>query len=228
MRRLAAVADGSHGPHGAGGSSFDKLYVVRMHSYCALAPTEPLFTFEHPNPSLPHPNPSLPHSGGAAPGAGGAAPGAGCAARGAGGGDSASAADEAQEGAPGPWPDNARHHVLRFSCELGGTLHGFGGYFECELYRRSTGGAGGGAAAAADAISFSTNPPTASAGMFSWFPAFLPLRTPIDVSPGETVELHVWRCVDEARARVWYEWALTQPAVSPVHNPNGSSYWIGL
>ena len=40
-------------------------------------------------------------------------------------------------------------------------LHGFGGYFECTLYKD---------------IMISINPATHSKGMFSWFPIFFPLR----------------------------------------------------
>ena len=28
--------------------------------------------------------------------------------------------------------------------------------------------------------------------------------------------------------QVWYEWALTAPEASPLHNPNGRSYYVGL
>ena len=28
--------------------------------------------------------------------------------------------------------------------------------------------------------------------------------------------------------QVWYEWALTEPSVSAIHNPNGRSYFVGL
>jgi protein arginine N-methyltransferase 5 len=48
------------------------------------------------------------------------------------------------------------------------------------------------------------------------------------VRAGETVEVHVWRCVDEPRAKVWYEWAVTAPVRTPIYIPNGRSYSIGL
>jgi protein arginine N-methyltransferase 5 len=62
--------------------------------------------------------------------------------------------------------------------------------------------------------------------MFSWFPIYIPLRTPVHVPAGGKVEACFWRHV--SRQRVWYEWALTQPQQSPIHNPNGRSYHIGL
>lgn len=63
-------------------------------------------------------------------------------------------------------------------------------------------------------------------GMFSWFPLYIPLRTPVVLKPGDKVSAHFWRCTSSTK--VWYEWALTSPAPSPIHNPNGRSYWIGL
>jgi type II protein arginine methyltransferase len=62
--------------------------------------------------------------------------------------------------------------------------------------------------------------------MFSWFPLFVPLASPVSVRAGQLVTVHVWRCVDNHR--VWYEWCLSAPIVSPIQNPNGRSYWIGL
>ena len=63
-------------------------------------------------------------------------------------------------------------------------------------------------------------------GMFSWFPLYIPLRTPVVLKPGDKVSAQFWRCTSSTK--VWYEWALTSPAASPIHNPNGRSYWIGL
>jgi protein arginine N-methyltransferase 5 len=48
------------------------------------------------------------------------------------------------------------------------------------------------------------------------------------VRAGGEVVVTVWRRVDEATRRVWYEWAVSEPVKSPVFNPNGRSYWIGL
>lgn len=36
----------------------------------------------------------------------------------------------------------------------------------------------------------------------------------------------MWRCV--GRHKVWYEWAVTEPLASPIHNPGGRSYAVGL
>ena len=85
---------------------------------------------------------------------------------------------------------------------------------------------GGGYDDGSEAVHISTEPSTESVGMFSWFPLFIPLRTPVLVPEGGRVEAAFWR--NASRHRVWYEWALTEPQPSPIHNPNGRSYHIGL
>ncbi len=90
-------------------------------------------------------------------------------------------------------------------------IHGLAGYFDATLYKD---------------VHISINPETHSPGMFSWFPLFFPLTEPIYVSSGETIEVRMWRCVGPTK--VWYEWAFTSPTVSPIHNPTGRSYFIGL
>lgn len=107
--------------------------------------------------------------------------------------------------------DNTRYARLRFPAPVGATVHGFAGYFEAKLFGD---------------IAISIVPQTFSTGMFSWFPIYIPLRTPVYASKGSAVEVHVWRCVSPRK--VWYEWGLTEPLVTPIHNPNGRSYWIGL
>jgi len=63
--------------------------------------------------------------------------------------------------------------------------------------------------------------------MFSWFPIFFPLRTAVQVVAGSTIEVAFWRRV--STKKVWYEWSVTVDGrTSPVHNPAGRSYGIGL
>lgn len=107
--------------------------------------------------------------------------------------------------------DNTRYACLRFPAATAATIHGFAGYFNARLY---------------DNIFISIVPQTFSTGMFSWFPLYFPLKTPAYAHEGVVVEVHLWRNVNSRR--VWYEWALTGPVVTPIHNPNGRSYWIGL
>ena len=62
--------------------------------------------------------------------------------------------------------------------------------------------------------------------MFSWFPIFFPLNTPVQVEKGQEVEANFWRMTNTKH--VWYEWNITRPVPLPIHNPNGRSYEIGL
>lgn len=87
-----------------------------------------------------------------------------------------------------------------------------------QLLRPDASGAGG--------VHMGTTPGSATPGMASWFPIFFPLRDPVLVLAGAAVEVLLWRCCGPGH--VWYEWALAAPAVSPLHNPGGRSYWIGL
>jgi len=107
--------------------------------------------------------------------------------------------------------DNTRYISLDFEAPIGVMVHGFGGYFEAWLYKD---------------ITISIDPVTFSVGMFSWFPLYFPIRTPVYVPKGGVVSVELWRNINDHKA--WYEWAVTSPEVSPVHNPLGRSYYIGL
>ena len=107
----------------------------------------------------------------------------------------------------------ARYRRLQWKLGAGATVHGLAGYFESRLYGDVY-------------ISILPASPNFSHGMFSWFPLYFPLRTPITVSKGQRVEVHFWRKV--SASKVWYEWCVTAPVCSPIHNPSGRSYWIGL
>jgi len=107
--------------------------------------------------------------------------------------------------------DNSRYARLSFSATHNTTIHGFAGTFESTLYADET---------------LSIAPHSHSPGLFSWFPLFIPLTTPLRVNAGETITVCVWRCV--SATKVWYEWCLTSPICTPVQNSNGSSYWVGL
>ncbi|EPS73385.1 hypothetical protein M569_01367, partial [Genlisea aurea] len=109
---------------------------------------------------------------------------------------------------------NERHKKLSFNVpqEAGSALvHGFAGYFDATLYKD---------------VHLGIEPSTATPNMFSWFPIFFPLRTPFRVEAGSTLEVNFWRCCGPAK--VWYEWCVTSPSPSPMHNTNGRSYWVGL
>jgi protein arginine N-methyltransferase 5 len=107
--------------------------------------------------------------------------------------------------------DNRRYAVLRFTARTAGLIHGFAGYFDCTLHGD---------------VHISINPASHSPHMMSWFPLYFPLREPVYAREGELIEARMWRCVSSSK--VWYEWALTAPQVTPIHNPMGRSYYIGL
>eukprot|EP00879_Flechtneria_rotunda_P029089 GHRR01031354.1.p1 GENE.GHRR01031354.1~~GHRR01031354.1.p1 ORF type:complete len:118 (+),score=9.42 GHRR01031354.1:196-549(+) len=75
-------------------------------------------------------------------------------------------------------------------------------------------------------VTLNTHPPTHTSNMFSWFPIFFPLREPMMLPAGADVVAHMWRGC--GKHKVWYEWAVSEPAITPIHNPSGRSYWVGL
>ena len=108
----------------------------------------------------------------------------------------------------------ARYRRLQWKLGAGATVHGLAGYFESRLYGDVY-------------ISILPASPNFSHGMFSWFPLYFPLRTPLYAAAGEDVTVHIWRGVSPTK--VWYEWSVgTEHHTGPLHNPNGRSYWIGL
>uniref|UniRef100_A0A8C7S5Z6 Protein arginine N-methyltransferase 5 n=1 Tax=Oncorhynchus mykiss TaxID=8022 RepID=A0A8C7S5Z6_ONCMY len=107
--------------------------------------------------------------------------------------------------------NNNRYQCLRFSVGCNTVLHGFAGYFETTLYGD---------------VTLSIKPETHSPGMFSWFPILFPLKQPIPVTKDDDVVVRFWRCNNGKK--VWYEWAVTEPSCSAIHNPAGRSYTIGL
>ncbi|XP_039018708.1 protein arginine N-methyltransferase 1.5-like isoform X1 [Hibiscus syriacus] len=143
---------------------FETAYVVKLHGVARLAPTKPVFTFNHPDYSTKK--------------------------------------------------SNQRYKKLQFEIprDTGSAMvHGFAGYFDATLYKD---------------VHLGIEPSMATPNMFSWFAIFFPLRQPICVQPGSPLEVHFWRCCGSTK--VWYEWCVTSPRPSPIHNSNGRSYWVGL
>jgi protein arginine N-methyltransferase 5 len=107
--------------------------------------------------------------------------------------------------------DNSRFCSLQFDTEIDTVCHGFAGYFETTLYGD---------------IKLSTVPSTHTAGMFSWFPIYFPIHNPILVKSNQTIKVDFWRLIN--KRQIWYEWCITEPLHSSIHNPNGRTYSIGL
>ncbi|TPX59935.1 hypothetical protein PhCBS80983_g02169 [Powellomyces hirtus] len=120
---------------------------------------------------------------------------------------------------------NTRYSTQRFQTKTDSMMHGVAGYFESTLYKD---------------VMISIHPKTHSPGMFSWFPIFFPLKSPLYLPANSYVDIHFWRLCDARK--VWYEWTaipVTQDgqtktctaivgAASSIHNIDGRSSWIGL
>nr|CAG8442217.1 14819_t:CDS:10 [Entrophospora candida] len=122
---------------------------------------------------------------------------------------------------------NTRYTKLSFNISSNSILHGIAGYFESILYKN---------------IVMSINPSTYSEGMFSWFPIFFPLKTPIYLPKNSNLDIHFWRLTNNKK--VWYEWSTDSQLLlnkndkdeenkinldsSIIHNVEGRSSWIGL
>ncbi|CAN1132181.1 Protein arginine N-methyltransferase 1.5 [Linum perenne] len=110
--------------------------------------------------------------------------------------------------------NNERYTKLLFElpADTGSAMvHGFAGYFDAVLYKD---------------VHLGIEPSTATPNMFSWFAIFFPLRSPVCIKPGSSLEVHFWRCC--ASSKVWYEWSVAAPTQTAIHNTNGRSYWVGL
>eukprot|EP00884_Botryococcus_braunii_P016344 jgi/Botrbrau1/3393/Bobra.0337s0034.1 len=109
--------------------------------------------------------------------------------------------------------DNSRSADLRFprDDQLAAMCHGLAGYFEAHLYGD---------------VGLSTNPSSHTPDMFSWFPIYFPLQTPMYCPAGAPIAVQMWRCLSPHK--VWYEWSITSPQVCPIHNVNGRSSYVGM
>lgn len=106
-----------------------------------------------------------------------------------------------------PLTDNRRSEILTWDVEQDNVMHGFGGYFDCTLYGKEM---------------ISIVPSTHSPGMISWFPVFIPIKTPLRVHKGDKITARFWRCLDSRR--VWYEWIVeVGNHTTTLHNANGRS-----
>ncbi|XP_060858721.1 protein arginine N-methyltransferase 5-like [Metopolophium dirhodum] len=106
---------------------------------------------------------------------------------------------------------NNRDGFLKFNISQDCVLHGFAGYFETVLYKD---------------VRLSIVPESFSDGMFSWFPAYFPLIKPILLDKGEEIQINFWRSSN--KFKVWYEWCMTRPYQSIIHNIKGEMYFMSL
>ncbi len=112
---------------------------------------------------------------------------------------------------------NNREGRVVFTNTIGDCIiHGFASYFTCVLFGN---------------VVLSTVPSSHSPGMFSWFPMFFPIESPISSKAGAKLELAIYRKTNPSK--MWYEWAMipTDSLISKsskIHNANGDSYSVYL
>ncbi|CAH8504242.1 unnamed protein product [Heterobilharzia americana] len=106
---------------------------------------------------------------------------------------------------------NAREVCCKFDIPQDSVIHGIAGYFEAVLYKD---------------ITLSIHPERHSPQMVSWFPLVFPFEHPIHIHSGSRVTLYMWRLVSSRC--VWYEWVLTEPRPTKIHNSAGHAYKIAL
>ncbi|KAK4688901.1 type II protein arginine methyltransferase, partial [Tremellales sp. Uapishka_1] len=97
-------------------------------------------------------------------------------------------------GAPLTNSHNTRSSTHTFHIPHAATLHGFAGYFESHLYGN---------------VGLSIHPENmhrVSPDMFSWFPLFFPIKSPLYLPSNAELDVNLWRLVDSRSRKVWYEW----------------------
>ncbi|SCU71697.1 arginine N-methyltransferase, type II [Trypanosoma equiperdum] len=103
-----------------------------------------------------------------------------------------------------------REATLNFTLSGDGRFSGFICYFSAVLFTPGdTGNVEDSIALlCASAGSLSTVQYGRTTGLFSWFPAFLPVepRDVVEVKCGDELSIHLKRCVDVKKGRVWYEY----------------------
>ncbi|CAH8485416.1 unnamed protein product [Schistosoma turkestanicum] len=105
----------------------------------------------------------------------------------------------------------AREVCCSFTIQQDAVVHRIAGYFEAILYKD---------------ITLSTHPDRHSPQMVSWFPLVFPFEYPVHVHSGDKTTLYLWRNVNSRY--VWYEWVLTEPRPTKIHNAAGHVYKIAL
>ncbi|TRY50527.1 Protein arginine N-methyltransferase [Cryptosporidium tyzzeri] len=107
--------------------------------------------------------------------------------------------------------ENEIFATVEFTSRAESTLHGFLGYFKCDLYNE---------------VGFSTLPSDLTNNPISWFEFFIPISNPILLKKFDKLTFNIWR--KSNKDRVWYEWLVTKPSTSFIHNLNGRAYNMHL
>ena len=107
--------------------------------------------------------------------------------------------------------NNRQRHLQFEGYSQAAVCHGFAGYFDSKLYGD---------------VHLSILPSTHTPGMFSWFPIYFPIQQPVYLAAQQGLDMCIWRC--GGNYRVWYEWCVSRPQTSMIHNVNGKVYFVGL
>lgn len=99
---------------------------------------------------------------------------------------------------------NERYTQLTFYSKVDTVCHGFAGYFSSVLFGH---------------VTISTLFENKTPNMDSWFPAYIPLKEPVQMPKGTKLVIHFWR--KESASSVWYEWVLTSPVKSRIYTMRG-------
>lgn len=100
---------------------------------------------------------------------------------------------------------NERFTRLTFTANTDTVCHGFAGYFSAHLFGTTH---------------ISTVEGAATPNMNSWFPAFVPLEQPVQLTRGSQLEVLFWR--KESSTSVWYEWTIVSPIRSRIYSQSGN------
>lgn len=105
--------------------------------------------------------------------------------------------------------DNSRYIKLEFDVEHDCILTGFAGYFDTVLYKD---------------FKLSIHPQEHTPGLISWFSLYFPISEPQQLHAGDKITLNFWRCVSSSK--VWYEWSVSSPIPTHIHNLKGWAFPI--
>lgn len=99
---------------------------------------------------------------------------------------------------------NERQVTLRFHAKVDTVCNGFAGYFTANLF---------------GSVEISTVPSYKTPTMESWFSAFIPIKSPVQVPANTCLEVKFYR--KDSKDKVWYEWIVTEPELSKIHSKDG-------
>ncbi|GAB67175.1 arginine N-methyltransferase 5 [Plasmodium cynomolgi strain B] len=105
---------------------------------------------------------------------------------------------------------NNRYKRLSFTINMNSYLHGFLCYFKSQLY---------------EDVYLSIEPNTHTKNLHSWYPLYIPINQILFLKQGDTLSISIWRLTDSHK--IWYEWCVSEPQSTCIHNYNARHFSIG-